>query len=88
MLKANVRLYGPTSVVHDGVALTVEHDFPGITNADPGPLDDTIYAYFDLDRTDGEQSSSLDVWGTLDDFRALVANIQTFIAENEAEPTP
>jgi hypothetical protein len=88
-LKANVRLYGPTSTKYDGVSLTVDHEVGGIGDAD-GAGDGEYIAYVDLDypgdyEVHMQQSSALDLTGTLDDFRWFAQVLLDFVGVNEAE---
>lgn len=95
MLTANVRLYGETQPVYydnAGLKLVEEHELAGVGDADPGREPGYIYAYLDLnpigDNPDGErQGSAIDLHGTLDDYRALIANLQSFIDDNTEEAT-
>ena len=88
-LKANVRLYGPTRIGRGSVQLVEDHEVGGIGDADvAGPGE--YWAYIDLNHPGDfavhqQQSSALDLRGTLNDFRWLVEEIRSFIRVNEEE---
>ena len=85
MLKANVRLYGETKVDHGGVTLAADHAFKGIEDAHEAKEPGYVWAMVAIDALrPGEDSSALDLYGTLDDFRALIANLQEFVTLSAA----
>jgi len=88
-LKVNVRVWRPTHMVpitQDGQSFDHDLFYHGIGDVDGG--DDTVNVYIDLDPNPDDPSvsfCSLDLRGTLDDFRTLIEDLTTMVEINAEE---